>query len=189
MMADKINIAGSYWSDLKLMAGGVPLLDKILIFSSRKTGKGFSLVTCAGHNLWAYFDTRKTQSHENDGGQMESLLSSEREIRRRVSGILSNFPHKKMQEWLVREKSGISSGNLKDAKNHFYFLLEDTSPEGTEKRRQLWSWLQKKYPEAIISLFFFLGSRGHHLYKKAVAGDCYAAVVLLSLMEELNKEV
>lgn len=85
---------------------------------------------------------------------MESLLSSEREIRRRVSGILSNFPHKKMQEWLVREKSGISSGNLKDAKNHFYFLLDDTSPEGTKKRRQLWSGLQKKYPEAIISLFF-----------------------------------
>lgn len=38
MMADKINIAGSYWSVLKLMAGGVPLLDKILIFSSRQKG-------------------------------------------------------------------------------------------------------------------------------------------------------
>lgn len=119
---------------------------------------------------------------------MESWLSSEREIRRRVSSILSNFPHKKMREWLVREKSGISSGKLKDAKEHFYPLLGDASPEGVNKRRQLWSDLQKEYPEAIISLFFFLGGRGHHLYKKAVAGDCYAAVVLLSVMEELNRE-
>ncbi|EBR9812086.1 hypothetical protein MUZ84_004777 [Salmonella enterica] len=119
---------------------------------------------------------------------MESWLSSEREIRRRVSSILSNFPHKKMREWLVREKSGISSGKLKDAKEHFYTLLGDPSPEGVKKRRQLWSDLQKEYPEAIISLFFFLGCRGHHLYKKAVAGDCYAAVVLLSVMEELNRE-
>ncbi|HAE3718091.1 TPA_asm: hypothetical protein G4B90_004894 [Salmonella enterica subsp. enterica serovar Java] len=63
-----------------------------------------------------------------------------------------------------------------------------SSPEGVKKRRQLWSDLQKEYPEAIISLFFFLGCRGHHLYKKAVAGDCYAAVVLLSVMEELNRE-
>ncbi|EJF7027695.1 hypothetical protein PQ383_004694 [Salmonella enterica] len=91
---------------------------------------------------------------------MESWLSSEREIRRRVSSILSNFPHKKMREWLVREKSGISSGKLKDAKEHFYPLLGDASPEGVNKRRQLWSDLQKEYPEAIISLFFFFWGAG-----------------------------
>lgn len=51
-------------------------------------------------------------------------------------------------------KSGISSGKLKDAKEHFYPLLGDASPEGVNKRRQLWSDLQKEYPEAIISLFF-----------------------------------
>lgn len=65
-----------------------------------------------------------------------------------------------MREWLVREKSGISSGKLKDAKEHFYPLLGDASPEGVKKRRQLWSDLQKEYPEAIISLFFFWGAGG-----------------------------
>lgn len=118
---------------------------------------------------------------------MESWLSSEREIRRRVSSILSNFPHKKMREWLVREKSGISSGKLKDAKEHFYPLLGDASPEGVKKDGNF-GLTCKKNIRKLLFLIFFLGCRGHHLYKKAVAGDCYAAVVLLSVMEELNRE-
>ncbi|EKY4302452.1 TPA: hypothetical protein H2S96_004289 [Salmonella enterica] len=114
---------------------------------------------------------------------METISFPEREVRRRVNGLLSKFPHKKMQEWVKSQKNHAALREMKKEMFDFYFLMGDLSVEGVAERQRQWSVLQKKYPSEIIELLFLLGSRGRHLYHQATAGDRYAVMVLLSLTE------
>ncbi|ECW0910506.1 TPA: hypothetical protein ACIUI9_004165 [Salmonella enterica subsp. enterica serovar 13,23:b:-] len=114
---------------------------------------------------------------------MEALILPELEVRHRVDMLLSTFPHKKMQAWAVRQKHQHALREINQEISGFYFLTEDMSESGITARQQRWHELQKKYPEEIIELLFLLGPRGRHLYHQAIAGDRYAGLVLLSIME------
>lgn len=120
---------------------------------------------------------------------MEIVLFSDWEVRHRVNGLLSKFPHRKLQEWTVSKNNQDALREMRNEMYDFYFLMEDLSTKGIAERQRLWSELQKKYPSEIIELLLLLGSRGRHLYQQAMAGDRYAVIVLLSITEAALNEV
>lgn len=120
---------------------------------------------------------------------MDGVLFPEREVRHRVNGLLSKFPHKKMQEWAASPRNQAALREMKKEMFDFYFLMGDLSAEGITERQSRWAELQKKYSSEIIGLLLLLGSRGRHLYKQAMTGDRYAVMVLRSITEEVLKEV
>ncbi|HDC1420830.1 TPA: hypothetical protein O7U53_004828 [Salmonella enterica] len=120
---------------------------------------------------------------------MGTELFPEQEVRHRANALLSNFPYKKMQEWVVSQKNHGTLREMKKEMTDFYLLTNDLSEQGIAERQLRWSELQKKYPAEIIGFLLLLGARGRQLYYKAMKGDRYAVMVFLSVTEAALDEI